>query len=235
MCGALLKVCKKADDPREDPDRPGDGWLHLGGEPQGHNFAPSLRGLLAAPSNSEIKGPGVLSVALPEAPLLRSALVNPLAQKTAQPDCRLSKQVLEKAHFPGLALGWRSDVPCYLGGEQDYLRCLWTLADPHKHAVLGESKTPASADCSLEQGFSRSCSRLSPQEKLLNTLEQTCRTARGLTGTDRPHPATHQQLQFEPPGDKGEKQCQLPPPDHPMESGTLPCFLSRLPKAHSIM
>ena len=162
MCGALLKVCRKADDPREDPDCPGDGWLHLGGEPQGHNFAPSLRGLLAAPSNSEIKGPGVLSVALPEAPLLRSALVNPLAQKTAQPDCRLSKQVLEKAHFPGLALGWRSDVPCYLGGEQDYLRCLWTLADPHKHAVLGESKTPASADCSLEQGFSRSCSRLSP-------------------------------------------------------------------------
>lgn len=101
-------------------------------------------------------------------------------------DCRLSEQVSEKAPFPGLALGWRSDVPCYLGGEQDRLRRPWTLADPHKHAVLGESKTPPFADCSLEQGFSRSCSRLSPRGKLLKTLEQTCRTARGLTGTDHP-------------------------------------------------
>ena len=50
-----------------------------------------------------------------------------------------------------------------------------------------------------------------------------------------PLPLTHQQLQLEPPGNKDEKQRQLPPPDHPTGSGTLPCFLSRLPKAHSIM
>ena len=77
-----MKVCRKADDPREDPECPGDGRLHLGGEPQGHTFAPGLRGLLVAPSNSEIKGPGAPSVALPEAPSLRSALANLLAQKT---------------------------------------------------------------------------------------------------------------------------------------------------------
>ena len=69
---------------------PGDGRLHLGMELQGHNFAPCLRGRLAAPSNSEVKDPGSHSVALPEAPSLRSALANLLAQKT-QPS-RLSAQ-----------------------------------------------------------------------------------------------------------------------------------------------
>lgn len=118
-CRDLMKVCRKADDPREDPECPGDGRLHLGGEPQGHTFAPCLRGLLAAPSNSEVKGPGAPSVSLPEAPSLRSALANLLAQKTHpnQTVWLAQRTGLGESTFSWPGFGVKVQCPLLFGGR----------------------------------------------------------------------------------------------------------------------
>lgn len=114
-------------------------------------------------------------------------------------------------------------IHCYSKKEQGHPRLLRILADPNKHAVLGEPKTPASAGLFPGTEFSNSMSRLGSQGKLLKTLEQSCRKTRGLISTNVPILITRVHL--------ARKVCQvrssIHPSNHPANSGISPCFLRK--------